>query len=189
MRWPRTEEDSHPTEVIRPSNCRPFPDGRGNYDHGRTAARDIEFICKGMPTGVSLSVWLPQKREKYLEAQRQQPEAIGQPSVSPESQRGRSQPRRRRNCRTDRLAQTLTEALRIGAVATRHRIFVWHDPNSGSQAYINRSTRFVRGRSYSLWNFAFNASTRVWKSSLRSCFFCSRIAFRAALSASRAASS
>jgi hypothetical protein len=44
VRWLRTEEDSHPTEVIRPSNRRPFPDGRGNYDHGPTAARDIEFI-------------------------------------------------------------------------------------------------------------------------------------------------
>ena len=55
-----------------------FPDGRGgNFDHGRTAARDIEFIRKGMPTGVSLFVWLPQKRQKYLEAQRQQSEAVG----------------------------------------------------------------------------------------------------------------
>jgi hypothetical protein len=39
----------------------PWPWGRG------TAARDIELVYSGMPTGATLFAWLPEKRQDWLD--------------------------------------------------------------------------------------------------------------------------
>ena len=44
---------------------------------GYTARRDTEFVHQGMPTGATLFAWLPEKREKWVEAKAQQSEDIG----------------------------------------------------------------------------------------------------------------
>ena len=87
-----------------------LPDGSGNYDHGRVASRDVEFISKGMPTGVSLFVWLPEKRPRGLRAQGRQSEAIGRTFGQPGVGAGTVAREKAKDLRTNRLAQTLTEA-------------------------------------------------------------------------------
>ena len=71
------DSDAPTAFVLKEGEPWPFPDGWGNHDHGRVASRDVEFIRKGMPTGVSLFVWLPERREKYLASHSQQSEAMG----------------------------------------------------------------------------------------------------------------
>ena len=51
--------------IVREGERWPIPDDEGDYR--RVASREVEFIRNGMPTGVSLFVWLPDRREKWVE--------------------------------------------------------------------------------------------------------------------------
>ncbi len=57
-------EDWPTALVVKAGEFRPTP----IHDvHRCRAGRDTEFYHIGMPTGVSLSVWLPAERAKWLE--------------------------------------------------------------------------------------------------------------------------
>lgn len=64
-RW-SSDNDVPTAFTVKKGEPWPLPDIEGDYHHGWTATRDVEFIRNGMPTGASLFVSLPQNRAKYL---------------------------------------------------------------------------------------------------------------------------
>ena len=60
-RW-SSDNDVPTAFTVKKGEPWPLPDIEGDYHHGWTATRDVEFIRNGMPTGASLFVWLPQNR-------------------------------------------------------------------------------------------------------------------------------
>ncbi len=65
-RWP-WDADAPTAFIVRNGEQWPFPNAHSEYD--RVAGRDVEFIRKGMPTGVALYAWLPEKREQWVSGQ------------------------------------------------------------------------------------------------------------------------
>jgi hypothetical protein len=57
-------EDWPTALVVKAGEFRPTPSRDG---HRWRARRDTDFYHIGMPTGVSLFVWLPEERAKWLE--------------------------------------------------------------------------------------------------------------------------